>query len=160
MRPTTTATAASCSSYCARSSDTDSSDPAVAAGPLGRSAWTDHADGDPDAFAASPVLLTMIDGDAVVDVTEFPRRLPRHPSRSDRGARHRRCAPSRVDSNTWNEAQKEGRMPLLPSIAGPRDLDTLSMDQLRDLAGEIRAFLVETSRAPVVTSVPTSAWSS
>lgn len=34
-------------------------------------------------------------------------------------------------------------MALLPSISGPRDLDALSMDQLDDLAAEIRAFLIE-----------------
>ncbi|MBN9169756.1 MAG: hypothetical protein J0J11_07545, partial [Microbacterium sp.] len=33
--------------------------------------------------------------------------------------------------------------PLLPSIAGPRDLDGLSVDQLEQLAAEIRAFLIE-----------------
>ncbi|WP_019180635.1 1-deoxy-D-xylulose-5-phosphate synthase [Microbacterium yannicii] len=34
-------------------------------------------------------------------------------------------------------------MPLLSSIAGPRDLDALSLDQLEQLADEIRGFLVE-----------------
>ena len=34
-------------------------------------------------------------------------------------------------------------MPLLPSITGPRDLDALSLDQLAQLAAEIRAFLIE-----------------
>lgn len=34
-------------------------------------------------------------------------------------------------------------MPRLPSIAGPRDLDGLSLDELDDLAEEIREFLVE-----------------
>ncbi|GAA5151659.1 1-deoxy-D-xylulose-5-phosphate synthase [Microbacterium pseudoresistens] len=34
-------------------------------------------------------------------------------------------------------------MPILPSITGPRDLDALSEAQLRELATEIRAFLVE-----------------
>jgi 1-deoxy-D-xylulose-5-phosphate synthase len=34
-------------------------------------------------------------------------------------------------------------MPLLPSISGPRDLDALSPEQLEELAGEIRAFLIE-----------------
>ncbi|WP_394194095.1 1-deoxy-D-xylulose-5-phosphate synthase [Microbacterium foliorum] len=34
-------------------------------------------------------------------------------------------------------------MPILPSISGPRDLDSLSEDQLIELAGEIREFLVE-----------------
>ncbi|WP_309103180.1 1-deoxy-D-xylulose-5-phosphate synthase [Microbacterium sp.] len=33
-------------------------------------------------------------------------------------------------------------MPILPSISGPRDLDALSTDQLVELAGEIREFLV------------------
>lgn len=34
-------------------------------------------------------------------------------------------------------------MSLLASISGPRDLDALTIDQLRELADEIRAFLVE-----------------
>ncbi|MGL3150642.1 1-deoxy-D-xylulose-5-phosphate synthase [Microbacterium sp. A82] len=34
-------------------------------------------------------------------------------------------------------------MPILPSISGPRDLDGLSLDQLDDLAAEIRTFLVD-----------------
>ncbi|WZH36456.1 MAG: 1-deoxy-D-xylulose-5-phosphate synthase [Microbacterium enclense] len=34
-------------------------------------------------------------------------------------------------------------MALLPGIHGPRDLDDLTPDQLRQLAGEVRAFLVE-----------------
>lgn len=34
-------------------------------------------------------------------------------------------------------------MPLLSTISGPRDLDRLSLSELDDLAGEIRAFLVE-----------------
>ncbi|MEV4735028.1 MULTISPECIES: 1-deoxy-D-xylulose-5-phosphate synthase [unclassified Microbacterium] len=34
-------------------------------------------------------------------------------------------------------------MPILRSISGPRDLDALSEDQLEELAGEIREFLVE-----------------
>jgi 1-deoxy-D-xylulose-5-phosphate synthase len=34
-------------------------------------------------------------------------------------------------------------MSLLPSISGPRDLDALSPEQLDQLAGEIRAFLIE-----------------
>jgi 1-deoxy-D-xylulose-5-phosphate synthase len=34
-------------------------------------------------------------------------------------------------------------MPILPSISGPRDLDALSEEQLVELAGEIREFLVE-----------------
>ncbi|MFT4135191.1 1-deoxy-D-xylulose-5-phosphate synthase [Microbacterium sp.] len=34
-------------------------------------------------------------------------------------------------------------MPLLPEIAGPRDLDDLTIDQLRELAQEIRDFLVQ-----------------
>ena len=34
-------------------------------------------------------------------------------------------------------------MSLLSSITGPRDLDALSVDQLRQLAAEIREFLVE-----------------
>lgn len=34
-------------------------------------------------------------------------------------------------------------MSLLSSIAGPRDLDALSTDQLEELAGEIRGFLIE-----------------
>jgi 1-deoxy-D-xylulose-5-phosphate synthase len=34
-------------------------------------------------------------------------------------------------------------MPLLPSITGPRDLDALTIEQLQELAGEIREFLVE-----------------
>ncbi|MFT4260160.1 1-deoxy-D-xylulose-5-phosphate synthase [Microbacterium sp.] len=34
-------------------------------------------------------------------------------------------------------------MPILPSISGPRDLDALSVDELVELAGEIREFLVE-----------------
>jgi 1-deoxy-D-xylulose-5-phosphate synthase len=34
-------------------------------------------------------------------------------------------------------------MVLLPSITGPRDLDALSIEQLEDLASEIRAFLIE-----------------
>lgn len=38
---------------------------------------------------------------------------------------------------------RDSQTPLLPSIAGPRDLDSLSMDQLEQLAGEIREFLIE-----------------
>jgi 1-deoxy-D-xylulose-5-phosphate synthase len=34
-------------------------------------------------------------------------------------------------------------MPLLSSIAGPRDLDALSVEQLEELAAEIRTFLIE-----------------
>ncbi|HWL79265.1 1-deoxy-D-xylulose-5-phosphate synthase [Microbacterium sp.] len=34
-------------------------------------------------------------------------------------------------------------MPLLPSIKGPRDLDSLSVRELEQLAAEIRAFLIE-----------------
>ena len=34
-------------------------------------------------------------------------------------------------------------MPILPSISGPRDLDSLSTEQLIELAGEVREFLVE-----------------
>lgn len=34
-------------------------------------------------------------------------------------------------------------MPILPSISGPRDLDSLSTEQLGELAAEIREFLVE-----------------
>ncbi len=34
-------------------------------------------------------------------------------------------------------------MPILPSISGPRDLDSLSEEQLIELAGEVREFLVE-----------------
>ncbi|GAA1951394.1 1-deoxy-D-xylulose-5-phosphate synthase [Microbacterium deminutum] len=34
-------------------------------------------------------------------------------------------------------------MPLLPSIAGPRDLDRLSIEQLQQLAAEVREFLIE-----------------
>lgn len=34
-------------------------------------------------------------------------------------------------------------MPILPSISGPRDLDALTPEQLVELAGEVRAFLVE-----------------
>ena len=37
-------------------------------------------------------------------------------------------------------------MSLLASITGPRDLDALSLDQLEQLAGEIREFLVGTCR--------------
>ena len=38
---------------------------------------------------------------------------------------------------------EEGTMAILPSIRGPRDLDRLSVAQLRQLADEVRAFLVE-----------------
>ena len=38
---------------------------------------------------------------------------------------------------------EEGTMAILPSIRGPRDLDRLSVAQLRQLAEEVRAFLVE-----------------
>ncbi|MGB4135506.1 MAG: 1-deoxy-D-xylulose-5-phosphate synthase [Microbacterium sp.] len=34
-------------------------------------------------------------------------------------------------------------MPILPSISGPRDLDALSAAELKQLAGEIRTFLIE-----------------
>ena len=34
-------------------------------------------------------------------------------------------------------------MPLLTRIRGPRDLDRLSLEQLDQLAGEIRTFLVD-----------------
>ena len=38
---------------------------------------------------------------------------------------------------------EEGTMAILPSIRGPRDLDRLSVAQMRQLAEEVRAFLVE-----------------
>jgi 1-deoxy-D-xylulose-5-phosphate synthase len=38
---------------------------------------------------------------------------------------------------------KEARVPLLTRIKGPRDLDRLSLEQLDQLAGEIRTFLVD-----------------
>jgi len=34
-------------------------------------------------------------------------------------------------------------MPILPGITGPRDLDGLSASQLKELAGEVRSFLIE-----------------
>lgn len=39
--------------------------------------------------------------------------------------------------------RKEARVDLLTRIEGPRDLDRLSLDQLEQLAGEIRTFLVD-----------------
>ena len=51
-------------------------------------------------------------------------------------------------------------MTLLESVSGPRDLKALSPDELPELAGEIRAFLIEPCPAPAGTSGPTSASSS
>lgn len=44
---------------------------------------------------------------------------------------------------TIGEDVQEVLMPILPGITGPRDLDRLSPSQLKTLADEIRAFLVE-----------------
>ncbi|GAA2994322.1 1-deoxy-D-xylulose-5-phosphate synthase [Microbacterium terrae] len=48
-----------------------------------------------------------------------------------------------VDWNGPSRAGKEQGMSLLPSISGPRDLDGLTIEELEQLAAEIREFLVE-----------------
>src|SRR4051812_44415798 len=62
------------------------------------------------------------------------------PGRRRRRRNIRLDRPGKLDRST---ARKEARVPLLTRIKGPRDLDRLSLEQLDQLADEIRTFLVD-----------------
>jgi 1-deoxy-D-xylulose-5-phosphate synthase len=65
------------------------------------------------------------------------------PGRQRRGRNIRLNKPGNIRSTLEQLYCKEARVPLLTRIRGPRDLDRLSQEELNQLAGEIRAFLVD-----------------